>query len=74
MSPFKALYGRKCNIPISWNNPMERITIRSDMLKEMEQQVIQIRQNMKAAQDRQKSYADRERTPREFKAGDHVYL
>jgi hypothetical protein len=44
------------------------------MLKEMEQQVIQIKQNLKIAQDRQKSYADRKRTPREFKTRDHVYL
>jgi hypothetical protein len=40
----------------------------------MEQQVIQIRQNLKIAQDRQKSYADMKRTPRELKLGDHVYL
>jgi hypothetical protein len=53
---------------------MDRITIRPDMLKEMEQQVMQIKQNLKIAQDRQKSYADRKRTPREFKTGDHVYL
>jgi hypothetical protein len=44
------------------------------MLKKMEQQVIQIRYNLKIAQDRQKSYADKKITPREFKAGDHVYL
>jgi hypothetical protein len=44
------------------------------MLKEMEQQVIQIRKNMKITHDRQKSYADLKRTPREFKIGDHVYL
>jgi hypothetical protein len=43
------------------------------MLKEMEQQVIHINQNLKIAQDRQKSYAYRKRTPREFKIGDHVY-
>jgi hypothetical protein len=29
---------------------------------------------LKIAQDRQKSYADRKMTPREFKARDHVYL
>jgi hypothetical protein len=29
---------------------------------------------MKIAQDRQNSYADGKRTPREFKSGDHVYL
>jgi hypothetical protein len=40
MSPFEALYGRQCKIPISWNNPVDRITIGPDMLKEMEHQVI----------------------------------
>jgi hypothetical protein len=74
MSPFEALYGRQCKIPISWSNPVDRITIRPDMLKEMEQQVVQIWQNMNISQDRQKSYADRKRTPREFKTGDNVYL
>jgi hypothetical protein len=74
MSPFESLYGRKCNIPISLNNPVDRVTIGPDMLKEMEHQVIQIRKNMKISQDRQKSYADMKRTPREFKEGDHVYL
>jgi hypothetical protein len=29
---------------------------------------------LKAAQDRQKSYADKNRTHREFKVGDHVFL
>jgi hypothetical protein len=49
MSPFEALYGRQCKIPISWSNPVDRITIGLDMLKEMEQQVIQIKQNLKIA-------------------------
>jgi hypothetical protein len=40
----------------------------------MEQQVIQIKQNLKVTQNRHKSYADRKRTPREFKTGDHIYL
>jgi hypothetical protein len=74
MSPFEALYGRQCNIPIIWNNPIYRIAIGLDMLKEMEQQVIQIRQNLKIAQDIQKSYENMKMTPREFKVGDHVYL
>jgi hypothetical protein len=73
MSPFEALYGRQCKTPVNWSNPVNRITIRPDMLKKMEQQVIQINQNLKIAQDRQKSYADRKRTPREFNIGDHVY-
>jgi hypothetical protein len=36
--------------------------------------VIQINQNLKISQDRQKSYVDRKRTPREFRTRDHVYL
>ena len=44
------------------------------MLKEMEQEVLKIRQNLKEAQDRHKSYADKHRMNREFIVGDHVYL
>jgi accessory colonization factor AcfC len=43
MSPFEALYCRKCNILVSWNNPVDVITIGANMIKEMEQQVIQIK-------------------------------
>jgi hypothetical protein len=74
MSPFEVLYGGQCNTPVSWSNPVNRISFGPDMLKEMEQQVTQIKQNLKVAQNRQKSYADQKRTPREFQVGDHVYL
>jgi hypothetical protein len=74
MSPFKVLYGRQCNTPASWSNPVNRISFRPDMLKEMEQQVTQIEQNLKVAQNRQKSYAGQKKTPREFQTGDRVYL
>jgi hypothetical protein len=74
MSPFEALYGRPCKTPVRWSNPVDRITIRPDMLKEMEQKMIQIKKNLKISQDRQKHYTDRKRTPKEFKTGDHVYL
>jgi hypothetical protein len=40
----------------------------------MEDQMIKIKHNLKDAQDRQKSYVDRNRTHREFKVGDHVFL
>jgi hypothetical protein len=36
--------------------------------------MLKIKQNLKAAQDRQKSYADKNRIHREFKVGDHVFL
>jgi hypothetical protein len=40
----------------------------------MEEQMVKIKQNLKVAQDRQKNYANKGRTHREFKVGDHVFL
>jgi hypothetical protein len=36
--------------------------------------MLKIKQNLKATQERQKSYADKSRTHREFKVGNHVFL
>jgi hypothetical protein len=52
MSPFEALYGRKCNRPVSWDNPTDREVVGLDLLREMEEQMIKIKQNLKDAQDR----------------------
>jgi hypothetical protein len=74
MSPFETLYGRKCNTPISWDNPADREIIGPKLLKEMEEQLLKIKQNLKVAQDRRKSYSDKGRIHKEFKVGDHVFL
>jgi hypothetical protein len=74
MSPFEALYGRKCNTPVSWDNPTDRAVVGPDLLREMEEKMLKIKQNLKVAQDRQKIYVDKGRTHREFKVGDHVFL
>jgi hypothetical protein len=71
--PFEELYGRKCNTPVSWDNPADRTVVGPELLKEMEDQMIKIKKNLKVAQCRQKSYADKNRTHREFKVGDHVF-
>jgi hypothetical protein len=52
MIPFEALYGRKCNIPMRWDNLVDREVVGPDLLKEMEDQMIKIKQNLKTAQDR----------------------
>eukprot|EP00253_Pinus_taeda_P031022 PITA_31022 len=44
------------------------------MLKEMEDMVKRVRANLKAAQDRQKIFADRKRRFKEYQVGDHVYI
>ena len=43
-------------------------------IKEARAQVSIIRSHLKAAQSRQKTYADKRRRPLEFTAGDYVYL
>jgi hypothetical protein len=46
----------------------------TDIIKEAERQVQIIRENMRIAQSRQKSYADGKRRDVDFQEGDYVYL
>jgi hypothetical protein len=52
MSPFEALYGRNCNTPVSWDNLVDRTVVGLELLKEMEDQMLKIKKNLKATQDR----------------------
>jgi hypothetical protein len=74
MSPIEAIYGRKCNTLVNWDNPADRTVVGPKLLKEMEDQIVKIKQNLKVSQDRQKIYVDKNRTRREFKVGDRVFL
>ena len=74
MSPFEILCGSKCNTPISWSIPVDILMLGPNLLKDMELTVKQVQQNLKAGQDRQKSYVDLKITPREFQVGDHLYI
>jgi hypothetical protein len=67
MSPFEALYGRKCNTPVSWDNPTDRAVVGLDLLWEMEEKMVKIWKNLKDAQDKQKSYVDKGRTYKSLK-------
>jgi hypothetical protein len=64
MSPFEALYGRPCKSQV----------FEPDVLKNAEKQVQIVRENLKVAQSRQKSYADKRRMDLAFEVGDFVYL
>src|SRR5438132_1547256 len=74
MAPFEALYGRKCRTPLIWSEVGERSLFGPAIIKEAEEQVAQVREKLKAAQSRQKSYADNRRRDLEFQEGDYVYL
>ena len=74
MSPFKDLYGQDCITPLSLSDPTIRVEASLKMLEEMDEQTRLIRKEIKAAQDRQKHYADAKRSERVFKEGDMVFL
>jgi hypothetical protein len=59
---------------VSWDNPADRIVVGPKFLKEMEDQMIKIKKNLKYSKDRQKRYANKNITHIEFKVGDHVFL
>ncbi|GKG40439.1 hypothetical protein Tco_0467216 [Tanacetum coccineum] len=45
-----------------------------ELIQETKEKIVLIKQRMQAAQDRQKSYADRKQKPMEFGVGDGVML
>ncbi|GKD17357.1 putative reverse transcriptase domain-containing protein [Tanacetum coccineum] len=65
-TPFEALYGRKCRSPILWVEVGEGHLIGPDLVQETTEKISQIKDRLKAAHDRQKSYADKRRKPLEF--------
>jgi hypothetical protein len=74
MAPFDALYGRRCRTPLNWSEAGERTLFGPDLVKDAEEKVQVIRENLKMAQMRQKSYHDKGTAPRHFEVGDYVYL
>ncbi|GJW87266.1 putative reverse transcriptase domain-containing protein [Tanacetum coccineum] len=73
-APFEALYGRKCRSPICWAEVGEVQLTSPEIVQETTEKIVQIKQRMQAARDRQKSYADLKRKPMEFQVGDKVML
>ena len=74
MSPYEALYGRRCRTRVTWDNPVNGVVLGLELLKEMEQEVAKIKKNLKVGQDRQLIYADKHRVHIYFCVGDHFYL
>ncbi|GJT47190.1 hypothetical protein Tco_0955905 [Tanacetum coccineum] len=73
-APFEALYGRKCRSPVCWTEVGEAQILGPELIQETTERIVQIKQRMQAARDRQKSYADLKRKPMEFQVGDKVML
>uniref|UniRef100_A0A0V0GDS6 Putative ovule protein n=1 Tax=Solanum chacoense TaxID=4108 RepID=A0A0V0GDS6_SOLCH len=58
MAPYEVLYGRRCRSPIGWFKVGEAAFIGPDSVHEAMEKVLLIRDRLKIAQSRQKSYAD----------------
>jgi hypothetical protein len=74
MAPFEALYGRRCHTPLNCSQAGERTLFGPKLVQEVEENVAVIRENLRAAQMRQKSYHDKAKALREFEVGNYVYL
>ncbi|GKB97856.1 putative reverse transcriptase domain-containing protein, partial [Tanacetum coccineum] len=55
---FEALYGRKCRSLVLWSKIGESSLIGPELVQEMIEKVVLIKEKLKAARDRQKSYAE----------------
>ena len=74
MAPYKALYGRKCRTPLCWTELSEKKVIGPDFIQETEEKVKMIRERLKVAIDRQKSYADMKRKDIRYEIGEKMFL
>jgi hypothetical protein len=63
IAPFEALYKRRCRTLLNWSEVGERTLFGPYLVKDTEEKVKAIRENLKLAQMRQKSYHDKGTTP-----------
>ncbi|KAL0458155.1 UNVERIFIED_CONTAM: Transposon Tf2-11 polyprotein [Sesamum latifolium] len=74
MAPYEALYGRKCRSPICWDIEGLRQFEGPELVQETVDKIQTVKQCLKAAQDRQKSYVDKHRREMEYEVGEKVFL
>ena len=74
MAPYEAFYGRRCRTPLCWTESSEKKIISPDLIQETEERVKMIRERLKVATDRQKSYADMRRKHIRYEIDEKVFL
>ncbi|KAL0395414.1 UNVERIFIED_CONTAM: Transposon Tf2-11 polyprotein [Sesamum latifolium] len=74
MAPYEALYRRKCRSPICWDIEGLRQLEGPELVQETVDKIQTVKQCLKAAQDRQKSYVDKHRREMEFEVGEKIFL
>ena len=74
MDPYEALDGRKYCLPIHWDETGEWQYLGPDIVDQTMEAIKVIKQRMKTAHSRQKSYTDKRRRPLEFEIGSKIVL
>ena len=74
MTPYEALYERKCRTPLCWTELSEKKVIGPDLIQETKEKVKMIRKRLKVAADRQKSYANLKRKDIQYEIDEKVFL
>ncbi|WVZ84122.1 hypothetical protein U9M48_031183 [Paspalum notatum var. saurae] len=69
MSHFQALHGRRCRMPLHWDQPCEKQIFGLEIIEDAVKQVQVVRENLRIAHTRQKSYADNHGRDLEFIVG-----
>ncbi|GKB04369.1 putative reverse transcriptase domain-containing protein, partial [Tanacetum coccineum] len=74
VAPFEARYGQKCRSPICCAKVGDVQLTGPEIIHETIEKIVQIRQRLQAARDRQRNYANIRQKPLEFQVGDRVML
>ncbi|KAK4406537.1 Retrovirus-related Pol polyprotein from transposon [Sesamum angolense] len=74
MAPYEALYGRKYRSPICWDIEGLRQLEGPELVQQTVDKIQTVKKCLKAAQDRQKSYADKHRREMEYEVGEKNFL
>ncbi|GJZ95204.1 putative reverse transcriptase domain-containing protein [Tanacetum coccineum] len=73
-APYEALYGQKYKSPICWSEVRDSQLTSPELIREMTEKIVQIKNRLLTARSRQKSYADRRTKSLEFEVDDMVLL
>ena len=74
MAPFEGLYGRNCRSSVCWDDIREKKLLGLELVQVIVENITFIKEILKVAQNRQKSYVDNRKQDLEFEVGDHVFL
>ena len=74
MAPYEALYGRKCRTPLCWTELSEKKVIGPYLIQETGENMKMIKERLKVAANRQKSYSDLNKKDIQYEIDEKVFL